>query len=188
MKNAPNLAGSPVAAMENGYVMLDHLIRTGSNIDGVLKNAMNATLAIMLAVDNGEIDPNDIGSHPFLKFDREKTAALDWLYSRFVIWASDCYPECDSFLALEYFMQAIRCRDIDGSRRNSEIRDILCAISTEMTNRKSKGKLEPGLAKETVSCLSAALSYGGRFYFIYPAEYPVACRWTVYRFVFCPAA
>jgi hypothetical protein len=166
MKNAPNLAGSPVAAMENGYAMLDQLIRTGSNIDGVLRKAMNATLAVMLAVDNGEIDPNDIGSHPFLKFDREKTATLVWPYSRFVDWYRDCYPVHESYLAMELFMDSIKHQP-EGVLRNIEITDILSAISREMAARKAKkSRLESGLIKNTISCMSVALSNESAFIFL----------------------
>jgi hypothetical protein len=143
--NGMNMDESGIAGvkiMEEGYRQLGLMIRQGENIDGVVKNAMNVVLCIMLAIENGELDPSTIVGHEFLNFERNKKATLEWLFERFVMWYRDCYPLHEEFLALDFFMDSIRYEMPNNVERDNEVRNILLAISFEMSDRKKK---YPGL-------------------------------------------
>lgn len=166
MKTGSNFSKSPIEAMESGYALLSQLIRAGSRIDGVVTDAMNITLAMMLAVENEDMLPEDLLENPFLKFERTKAGIQNWLYGRFIDWYRDCYPVHEDYLAMEFFMNSIKHRP-EGVLRNSEISDVLTVISKEMAARKAKrSRLESGLIKDTVSCMQAALSNESAFIFL----------------------
>ncbi|MCX6758928.1 MAG: hypothetical protein NTX14_04430 [Candidatus Nealsonbacteria bacterium] len=153
--------------MESGYRQISLMVFEGViEVDGVLKKAMNATLAIMLAVESGELDPCNIAEHEFLHFERSKKATLDWLFARFVMWYSDCYPLQEEYSALDYFMESIRYDSASGAERDSEIRNILHAIAIEMSERRKKrSQPKSGLVKDSVICVRQALSIEGAFIF-----------------------
>jgi hypothetical protein len=161
-----------VKIMEEGYRQLGLMIRQGENIDGVVKNAMNVVLCIMLAIENGELDPSTIVGHEFLNFERNKKATLEWLFERFVMWYRDCYPLHEEFLALDFFMDSIRYEMPNNVERDNEVRNILLAISFEMSDRKKKiSRPQAGLIKDSVICVRQALSIEGAFIFFDQSYY-----------------
>ncbi|GEM_PF-5591517 len=177
-----------VKIMEEGYRLLGLMIRQGENIDGVVKNAMNAALCIMLAVENGELDPSTIVGHEYLQFERNKKATLEWLYEKFVMWYRDCYPLHEEFLALDFFMEAVRYGTADNCERDNEIRSILLAISFEMSDRKKKiSRPQAGLIKDSVMCIRQALSIEGAFIFFDQLYYQQAIFWQKKRGVLSKA-
>jgi hypothetical protein len=154
-----------VARLEEGYRMLNLMAAAGNSIDEPVLQAMNATLSMVLAIENGNLNPKNIGENPFLKFERTKLATINWLCAKFETWCRNCYPMNDAFLALEYFMNSIKYSSAVAISGDNEIANVLAAINYEMAMRKnSQSRIDAKLTEESLLCVCAALSIESAFF------------------------